>query len=167
MTSVARYLGQAALYLAVAVVLGYFSVGPSHTHFSPDKAMLRLSIAHGAERRGECRELSVGEQQQLAPNMRVARVCPRERLPVRVELDLDGEPLFVADLPPTGLNGDGPSRANEAFVVDPGLHVLSMRLRDSARSDGFDYSRTAEVELAPRQHLVIDFRADIGGFVLR
>ncbi|NNG04298.1 MAG: hypothetical protein HKM95_09390, partial [Inquilinus sp.] len=166
MTRALRYAAQAVLYIAVAAVLGYLSVGPSYTHFPPDKAMVRLSIAHGADRRGECRELSLDERQQLAPNMRVPMVCPRERLPVHVEIDLDGEPLYVADLAPTGLSGDGPSRANKAFVVAPGRHMMSMRLRDTARTNGFDYDRTVEVELAPQQHLVIDFRPDIGGFTI-
>ena len=167
MTDMLRYAGQALLYAAVAAVLGYLSVGPPYTHHPPDKAMLRLSIAHGADRRGECRELSLDERQQLAPNMRVPRICPRERLPVRVEIDFDGQPLYQADLPPTGLSGDGPSRVNQPFEVAPGRHVLTMRLRDTARTDGFDYDRTVEIDLAPRQHFVIDFRPDLGGFVVR
>lgn len=167
MASAARFLGQAVLYGLVAVFLGYFSADPPYVHFPPDQAMIRLSFAHGAERRGECRQLTAEELQRLAPNMRVPTVCPRERLPVFVELELDGELLYRAELPPTGLNSDGPSRAYESFAVQPGRHTLAVRLRDTARTDGFDYDRVAEVELAPRQHLVIDFRADIGGFVFR
>jgi hypothetical protein len=41
------------------------------------------------------------------------------------------------------------------------------RLRDSDRSEGFDYERTGVLELAPAQSLAIDFRAEMGGFVLR
>jgi hypothetical protein len=93
--------------------------------------------------------------------------CARERLPITVELLLDGEPLYQAVLPPTGLAGDGPSRAYQRFAVPPGRHELSARLRDSDRGEGFDYERTAVVELAPAQSLAIDFRAEMGGFVFR
>ncbi len=167
MTNAARYLGQAVLYALVAATLGYFSAAPSYTHFPPDQAMVRLSFTHGADRRGPCRQLTAEEMGQLAPNMRVPTVCPRERLPVHVELELDGALLYTAELPPTGLNSDGPSRAYESFAVPPGRHILTARLRDTDRSEGFDYDVSTEVDMAPGRHLVIDFRADIGGFVIR
>lgn len=167
MTSVARYLGQAVLYGLVAVLFGYLSANPSYTHFPPDQAMVRLSFAHGADRRGECRRLSAEEIAETPPNMRVAMICPRERLPVLVELELDGALLYSAELPPTGLSGDGPSRAYQSFTVAPGLHTLTARLRDTARADGFDYDAATDVDLAPGQHFVIDFRDDIGGFVFQ
>ena len=167
MTNAARYLGQGVLYALVAATLGYFSTAPSYTHFPPDQAMVRLSFTHGADPRGPCRQLTAEEMGQLAPNMRVPTVCPRERLPVHVELELDGVLLYKAALPPTGLNSDGPSRAYEAFAVPPGRHILTARLRDTDRSEGFDYDVSTEVDLVPGRHLVIDFRADIGGFVIR
>ncbi len=167
MTSAARYLAQIALYVLVAATLGYFSAAPSYTHFPTDQAMVRLSFTHGADPVGPCRQLTTEEIGQLAPNMRVPTVCPRERLPVLVELELDDTLLYRAELPPTGLNSDGPSRAYEAFAVPPGRHTLTARLRDSDRSEGFDYDASTEVDLVPGRHLVIDFRADIGGFVFR
>ena len=48
-----------------------------------------------------------------------------------------------------------------------GRHELIARLRDSDRRDGFDYERTAMVELAPAQSVAIDFRPEMGGFVFR
>lgn len=167
MTSALRYLGQATLYALVAILFGYLSSNPSYTHFPPDQAMVRLSFAHGADRRGECRQLSAEEIADMPPNMRVTAICPRERLPVYVELELDGLPLYSAAHAPTGLNSDGPSRAYQSFAVSPGPHTITARLRDTARADGFDYDTMTDVDLAPGQHFVIDFRADIGGFVFR
>ena len=167
MTSAVRYLAQAVLYGLVAVLFGYFSANPPYTHFPSDQAMVRLSFAHGADRRGECRRRTPEELGNLAPNMRTPMVCPRERLPVLVELEIDGAPLYAAELPPSGLNKDGPSRAYQSFSVAPGRHVLIARLRDTARSEGFDYEQSVAVDLAAGQHLVVDFRADIGGFVFR
>jgi hypothetical protein len=101
---------------------------------------------------------------KLAPNMRKAVECPRERLPVTTELELDGKLLYAATLPPTGLSGDGPSRAYERFVVPPARHVLTVRLRDTARAESFDHVEQKEVDLAPGQILAIDFDAVKGGF---
>jgi hypothetical protein len=160
-----RYVGQGVVYLLVAVVLGYFSSAPSYTHFPADQALIKLSFAHGAERKGECRRLGAEELARLPPNLRRPVECPRERWPVVVELVLDDATLYQASLPPTGLAGDGPSRVYRRFAVAPGSHRLIARLRDSARAQGFDYVREATIELAPGQNFVIDFRKDIGGFV--
>lgn len=161
-----RYLGQGAVYLLLALGIGYFSDRPAHTHFPPDMALIKLSFAHGAQKE-ECRRRTEEELAALPPNMRRPMVCARERLPVEVELLLDGAPLYRAVLPPTGLAGDGPSRAYERFAVPPGAHELVARLRDSDRAAGFDYERTAVVELAPGQSLAIDFRPEMGGFIFR
>lgn len=157
--------GQIAVYAAFAALIGYFSDSPRHAYFPGDAAAVTLSFAHGAKRKGECRRLSREELQNLAPNMRKPISCPRERLPVVVELELDGRDLYRATLPPTGLSGDGPSRVYERFVVPTGRHTLVARLRDSKRTSGYDYTITKHVILAPAQNLAIDFRADIGGFV--
>jgi hypothetical protein len=69
-------------------------------------------------------------------------------------------------LPRSGLAGDGSSTAFEQFTIVPGTHRLSMRLRDSRREQGFDYETEENVKLDPGEHLVIDFRADTGGFVI-
>ena len=56
-------------------------------------------------------------------------------------------------------------REHQRFAVQPGRHVLTARLRDSEREQGYDYEREQEIELVPRQNFVIDFRAETGGFV--
>jgi hypothetical protein len=160
------YIGQGAVYLLLALGIGYFSDRPAHTHFPPNLALIKLSFAHGAQKE-DCRRRTDEELAKLPPNMRRPMVCARERLPITVELLLDGEPLYQAVLPPTGLAGDGPSRAYQRFAVAPGRHELSARLRDTDRAEGFDFERTAVVELAPAQSLAIDFRAEMGGFVFR
>ena len=49
--------------------------------------------------------------------------------------------------------------------VSAGRHRLVARLRDSDRTEGFDYEHEAEIELAPGQNFVVDFRAVSGGFI--
>lgn len=166
MTNPLRLLGQAAIFAVFAAVIGYFADSPAYTHFPPDMALVKLSFAHGA-RKESCRERTPEELAQLAPNMRRPLACKRERLPVVVELLLDDVQLYHAVLPPTGLAGDGPSRAYQRFAVPPGEHILVARLRDSDRAEGFDFERRFDVDLAPGQSLAIDFRAETGGFIMR
>ena len=160
------YLGQGMIYLLLALGIGYFSDRPAYTHFPPDMALIKLSFAHGAQKE-ECRRRTPEELAKLPPNMRRPMACSRERLPVTVELLLDGAPLYQAVLPPTGLAGDGPSRAYQRFPVPPGRHELTTRRGVSDRTVGFDSERTAVVELAPAESRAIDFRAEMCGFVFR
>ncbi len=142
-----RYLGQVLFFAAVALVIGYFSASPPYARVPPAEALIKLSFAHGAEKKGECRKLSQEELAKLAPNMRRPTICPRERLPVDIEVVIDGAVAYAARLPPTGLSGDGPSRTYERFVVPAGEHDLILRLRDSDRADGFRLYNGATGEL--------------------
>ncbi|MCC6466811.1 MAG: hypothetical protein IT563_00705 [Alphaproteobacteria bacterium] len=162
-----RYLGQLAIYAAFAVLIGYFSVAPSYTHAPTDRGEIKLSFSHGGQKRGGCRQLSAEEIAKLPPNMRVARSCPRERLPLLVEMDVDEKPLYQETLKPSGLSSDGAARAYRRFSLPPGPHRIALRLRDSDRSQGFDYEGGFDIVLQPRQNLVVDFRTEAGGFVLR
>ncbi len=153
------------MYLAFAALLGVFANGPSYTHLPADKAAIKLSFAHGGSHKKACRRLTAEEIAALPPNMRKVWDCTRERVPVLVELRLDGRTLYRAELAPTGLSGDGPSRVYTRFAVAPGRHRLEARLRDTARTEGYDYVRSEEIELAPLQNFVVDFRPSAGGFV--
>lgn len=167
MTSVLRWTGQVAAYALTAAILGTFADSPRYEHMPLDQALIKLAFAHGAVRNEGCRQRSPEELKALAPNMRRQVVCPRTRVPVLVELELDGRILHRASLPPTGLSGDGPSRIYQRFAVAPGRHRVVARLNDSGRASGFDYERAAEVELKPGQSFAIDFRAEAGGLVFR
>ena len=157
--------GQVIAYALFAVVIGYFATRPAYTHLAPDKAVIKLSFSHAGQHKGECRQLTQEELNKLPPNMRRPMDCPRERLPLLIELELDGQLLYQDELPPSGLAGDGASTAYKKFPVDSGQHHLVARLRESGRTDGFDYEKEAEVTLAPQQNFVIDFRPELGGFL--
>lgn len=165
MTRPLAILGQALAYLLFAAVLGVFSAAPSYTYLEPDRALIKLSFSHAAQRKGECRRLTPEEIAALPPNMRRTQDCPRERLPVLVELVLDGRVVARELLPPAGLHGDGASAVYRRFPVTTGRHRLVARLRDSDRTEGFDYESAAEIELAPGQNFVVDFRSETGGFI--
>ena len=159
-----RAIGQLALFAAFGVVVAAFSDRPSYERVAPDRAVVKLSFSHAGEPREPCRTLTPEELAALAANMRSGVDCPRERVPVVVELEIDGERVYHASLRPSGLAGDGPSSVYERFEVPAGPHRVRVRLRDTARASGFDHEGTADVRLAERQSFVIDFRPELGGF---
>jgi len=159
-----QYAGQAVIYTGFAVFLGIFANSPPYARVPDDSALIKLSFAHGAKAKGECRKLSRTEIAELAANMRRAEVCPRERLPVHVRLVIDGDVIVDRTLPPTGLHNDGPSRIYERVVVPSGSHDIQVSLRDTVRGSGFDYESQRTVVLSAGQSLAIDFHGGGDGF---
>jgi hypothetical protein len=164
----ARYAGQLVWYALIAALIGWLGTGPAYAPFPGDRAQIKLSFAHGARREAaDCRRRSAEELAKLPHHERTLYGCERRRLPVTIELHLDGEPIFVRTVMPGGLGSDSPARVYERFTVAPGNHTLLARLRDSARTSGFDYEKAVELTLRPRQNLAVDFRAAEGGFIVR
>ncbi len=164
MVSATRIVMQGAAYAVFAAFIGYFSSAPEYTHLDPELALIKLSFSHAGAPRTECRRLSQEELDALPPNMRRPTECPRERVALLVELEIDGELAYRGTRPPSGLAGDGASTVYERFPVEPGPHRIAIRLRDSRRTSGFDWEQQGDVDIKPRQNFVIDFRAETGGF---
>lgn len=167
MLRAAHGVALAIVVAAIGALIGLLSRWPNYAHFPADKAMIKVSFTLGGKPKGECRRRTREELMKLAPNMRRPTVCPRERLPVKIELSVDGKPVYRAVLPPSGLAKDGPSRVYRGFAVEPGPRRIVARLTDSDRKEGFDYEKSTEVTLRPRQHFIVDFQRDAGGFVFR
>ena len=165
MRQVLRFLAQFALYVPLMALIGVFSIWPPFTDVGAGEALVRLSFIHAAERKHKCRERSAAELAKLAPNMRAALDCPRERADILVELELDGKLLLRREVPPTGLRHDGAAAAYLRVKVPAGRHEVAVRMRDRPGS-GFDYERKDTLELAPGSALVIDFEP-ASGFVFR
>lgn len=162
-----RYLLQAAFYLPFAAFIGYFATLPVYSPVPPGSATVTLSFSHATKPAGACRQRSQEELEHLPPNMRAPLDCPRKRLPIRVEMEIDGTRHVRRKLGASGFSNDRAVSFYQKVAVAPGRHRLVVRLRDTARAEGFDYERDAEVELRPGQQFVIDFHADNGGFVFR
>lgn len=153
----------AALFAAVAWLSDY----PTYRQIPEGSAVMMLTFVHSADRRGECRRLSPEEIAKLPPNMRRAQDCPRVRRPIYVELDVDDRNIYRANLPPAGIAGDGPSRVYQRFVLPAKTYDVVVRMRDTARAEGFDHERRDKVGLAPNQLFVIDYRPESGEFIFR
>ena len=158
---------QALLYLAFAITLAWLATDPPYRYANAEMASVKVSLSHAADRVEPCVELTQEQIAELAMNMKQTEACERERLPLFIEIDVDGETVFSMEAEPTGLWGDGPSSVYERFEVSPGSHRVTARLRDTARSEGWDYSDSTDVVLEPGRYFTVTFKAETGGFNFR
>jgi hypothetical protein len=165
-TGAVAWTGQVVLYGLFAVAIGVFSRWPPYQHLAPDRALLKLSFNHQGKPVSECHRASPEELAKLPPNMRAPVRCPRERSPITVELDVDGQPALRHVAPPTGLSKDGASSVYHRMELAAGTHRIAVRLKDDARSGGFGFTHESTVSLRPAQIVVIDFDPENGGITL-
>ncbi|SBT06246.1 conserved hypothetical protein [Candidatus Accumulibacter aalborgensis] len=161
----AALVGQVILYGAFAAFIGTFASSPKYQQIPDDVALIKLSISHLGGR--ECRKRTPEELAKMPPNMRAPMDCPRERSDIRLEVDLDGQPVFRAVMHPTGLYKDGVSTVYKRFEVKAGSHQLAVRMDDDLMKPGFDYIKDEKITLAPGQVMVIDFNPDRGGLFFK
>ena len=168
MNAALRYGLQVLLYGAFAATLGYLSTSPA---FEPLAARPRAHPPLAQPRRaaqGRLPHALAEELAKLAPNMRAAEDCPRERAPVRVQASTSTA-YAMADIvaPPAGLSRDGASVAYRRIPVPAGTHRLRVSLADDAAGT-FDRVREEDGACSPPGRvLVIDFEPGKGGIVLR
>ena len=167
MTKPLQYVGQLVFFIGLMALIGYLSNRPVYEQVPAGMAQIKLSFAHGGARKIDCRRLTAKEIAALPANERRPNTCSRERIPLHVQLSLDGKLIFDELLPATGLSSDGPSRTYTKLLVPAGDHIITARMRDTKRAEGFDYEAQRSVQLQPFQNLAIDFKADAGGFIFR
>lgn len=162
-----RYLLQVLAYAAFAIVVGYLSFWPRYQYASADAAAVKLSLSHATDRVVPCVELTPQQVAELAPNMRRTQSCERQRLPLVLQLSVDGEITFEYVASPSGLWEDGPASIYERFDLAPGEHTITVQLRDTARENGWDYTHSEDVTLVAGRYMTITFKAENGGFAFR
>jgi len=160
-----RLLLQVLAYGLFALMLGYFSTRPAYNALQPGLAVITLSFNHAGEHAEECRLQTQEELSKLAPNMRRPMSCNRERVPVHVEMILDGKTVLDRSYSPTGLAGDGASVIYQKVTVPTGKHHIVIHMRDNRTLKGIDYQKEADIVLHEDQNLVIDFQEKQIGFV--
>lgn len=167
MRRVFGWMGQALLYGCFAAAIGVFSRWPAYHPLPAGMAQIKVSFMHHGARLADCRPHTAEELARLAPNMRGAMKCERERSPVHIEVDLDGQTVLSHAAAPSGLSRDGASTLYRRLDVPAGERRIAVRFNDSQSVQGYTHQREAVVSLAPAQVLVIDFNADRGGIVLQ
>ncbi len=140
-----RVGGQMIVYALAGVSLAYCSIAPRHEILASGQGVISLSFSHAGRPKVPCQPLSANELARLPPNMRRPRNCPRARWPIDVELIVNGERIYAGAHAPAGLWDDGPSTVYERFRVPAGAKVITVRLRDSGRTEGHDFAHTAEI----------------------
>ena len=158
---------QAFLYAAFAAFIGYLSVAPAYQYADPELAVIKLSLNHAADRVEQCTKLTAQQINERAMKGEPINECERARLPLTVELEVDGTTVLSLAAVPSGLWNDGPASVYERLAIDAGVHTITVRLRDSARETGWDYEYSEEVDLAPGRYFTVTFRAENGGFAFR
>ena len=163
----ARVAAQIAVMTLLLAAVAVLADWPPYHQIPVQSAIIKLSFTHGSNRQAECRKRTAEELAKLPPNMRKPLECPRGRGSVYVELDMDGRTIYRASLSPSGISGDGPSRVYQRFMVPAGSHDLADRMRDTARTEGFDYAKSGKAVLTAGDNFVVDFSAGAEGFVFR
>ncbi|MGI9202321.1 MAG: hypothetical protein ACR2QL_14760 [Woeseiaceae bacterium] len=167
MTKLLQHASQLVYFALFAAFIGYFSVAPAFQYAPGNVAIVKLAFSHATNRVVPCVRLSPEEIAALAPNMRRTESCVRERLPLTIELDIDGELVLSKQASASGLWNDGPASVYEKLALPPGEYKVGLRMRDSAREDGWDYTQEEDISLLAGRYLTITFKAENGGFRIR
>ncbi len=162
-----RLAAQAGVYTVSALLIGTVSCWPNYRQLEPDAAVVKLSFSHAAQRVEACAQLTTAELARLPINMRVRTNCRRDRWPVTVDLVFDGKLLYHGTHLAAGLQNDGPSTIYRRFAVPAGPHALTVRIRDTGRTSGYDYEASRGITLRPGRSFVIDFASAGTGFTFR
>ncbi len=157
-----RYLLQAINYTIFMALIWYFATSPSIRLIAEDEAMITIAFAHAGDFREPCRKLSQEELLKLPPNMRKLEECPRERSPVVIEALLDGKTIYNKSLQPPGIFKDGGVNVYYSGKIPAGKYHFEIKMNDSVRIEGFNYSFEQDVNIEPAQILLVDFDTNKG-----
>lgn len=162
-----NWVGQALLYGCFAVAVGVLSRWPTYHPLPPDTAQIKVSFLQHGQRLQECRPYTDAEKAKMAPNMRKAMKCERERSPVHIEVDIDGQSVLSHTANPSGLSHDGASSMYQRLDVPAGERRITVRFQDKLGSADAIQQAEKVVNLKPAQVLVIDYERDKGGIVFQ
>lgn len=157
MNSLAKYLAQAAFYALFFIPVAWLASNPIYEYRDADVSVLKLAIRHAGEVVGECTPLNEQDYANLPANMKRPEICPRERSPLRLELLVNGEPLYSEVVPAAGLHRDGVSSMYRRFELPAGQHSLELTMNDDVSVEGPTWRLQQDVDLAPSQVMVASF----------
>ena len=153
-----RYLGQAVLYALFFLPIVYITQQPTYTHLEQDMAVLKVAVRHAGKIIGECTPLTGADYDKLPSNMKRPEICPRERSPLQLELLIDGQSLYRATVPASGLHNDGVSSMYQRFELPAGKHHLQLLMSDDSASRAPTWQLSQDIELVPAQVMVATFK---------
>ncbi len=157
MSKASQIIGQMIFYGVFIAVVGYFSNSPTYTLIEPKTALIIVSLAHTSEPKGKCVKQTPEELAKLPPQLRLPVVCPRERSPIVLELEMDGAQVHSETIVPSGIHRDAAGYTYQKIKVPSGKHHIRVKMRDNIETDGFNHVAERHVDLAPTEILVVDF----------
>lgn len=149
---------QVVAYLLFFGVIYFLSNSPAYYYLQPGQAEIKLAFKHTSQRVQECHKRTQEELMKLPPNMRRPQDCPRNRAPIYIELLLDDQFLATRTFVSPGLSHDMATFVYAKFALPAGRHKLTVRMRDSIRTEGFDYADETTRDWVPGQAIVIGFK---------
>lgn len=161
-----RYLLQAVNYTVFMALIWYFSTSPPIHLIEKNESLLTIAFAHAGKLREPCHKLTQEELMKLPPNMRKPEDCPRERSPIIVEARLDGKLIYNQTMQPPGIFKDGSVDIYFSKKIPAGKHRFEIKMDDSVREPGFDYSFEQTINIKPAHILLIEFDS-LQGFILK
>lgn len=154
-----RYLGQAVLYALFFVPLAYFSKAPNYSNLAEGMAVLKVAVRHPGAVVGECTSaVGSGHGMRPATMTQSIEVCPRERSPLKLKLTLDGEVLYDAIVPASGLHSDGISSMYHRFEIPAGSHHIQIQMNDDVKVAGYTWQLEQDISLQSAQVMVASFK---------
>lgn len=151
----AKSIAACFLALLAGFVLAWVSSLPYRTSFDAQPELV-VSINHKGAL-AEARQLTPEELAKRLPHMRNQATVSRSRLPVRLQIIVDGQVVHDAAHQPKGLKSDGPSIAIAHLAVSPGTHSVQVRIADGPDTNLWSREWSQLVEFEPRRRRVVLF----------
>lgn len=155
---------QTAAAIALTVGLGAvtfaFSNLPYRTPHSQQPELV-VSFNHSGALI-EARKLTKDELAKRLPHMRAQVNVTRERMPVRLRVQVDGQLVYDQSFQPKGLSKDGPSIAVVRLPQSPGSHQVRVELADTADTDLWTKQWNETVEFQENRNRVVLFDTKSG-----
>jgi ferredoxin/coenzyme F420-reducing hydrogenase delta subunit len=158
---------QIAAAMALAAALGAVTFAFSNLPYRPPHSPapeLVVSFNHSGALL-ELRKLTREELARRLPHMRAQVNVTRERVPVRLRVQVDGQVVYDQSFQPKGLSKDGPSIAVVRLPQSPGSHQVRVELADTADADQWTRQWSETVEFQENRNRVVLFDTE-GGFSL-
>jgi coenzyme F420-reducing hydrogenase delta subunit/Pyruvate/2-oxoacid:ferredoxin oxidoreductase delta subunit len=150
----------AAAALLAAACAGLMGMISDSGYAGPgiDGSELVISLKHPGTVSENCRDLTEEELAATPIHMRKAHVCERMRPPVRLRVTIDGITALETSIAPSGIWSDGNSVTVERIPVEPGDHLVSLAIGETADVDewSFGSERTITFSDVARRVVVFD-----------
>lgn len=115
--------------IVVSLVFGFLTDNPKYKVLDQDETEFKLVIRHSGLLLGECRVMSQEEIANTPPNMRRPTECPRQKAPLKVELEIDDQLYFEQTVIPSGIQDDGIVAMFEKMNINGGPHQFQLKVK--------------------------------------